>query len=140
MKNFKNLLFKCFILSSIFLFISCSGDDDNNSNNTAIAPSIYGEWKYIAYVENGEYFDDLDACENEIITINEDNTGNILLEDCDFGNQTADFTWENISGNKYSITALGSTRTIFISFPNDDEHMHITEEDDPTYSQVYYRQ
>src|SRR5690606_20201965 len=112
MTNFKQLLIKSFMLCSVFLFIACSNDDDNNT-----PPSIYGEWKYIAYVEEGEYFEDVDECENEIISINEDNTGSILIEDCDFGNQTADFTWENISGNKYNLAALGATTTIFITFP-----------------------
>ena len=135
MTNFKQLLIKSFMLCSVFLFIACSNDDDNNTR-----PSIYGEWKYIAYVEDGEYFEDVDECENEIISINEDNTGSILIEDCDFGNQTADFTWENISGNKYNLAALGATTTIFITFPSGNNIMHITVEGDETYSDVYQRQ
>lgn len=135
MKNFNHLLFRGLIICSIFLFLSCSGDDDSNAS-----PSIFGTWKYIGYVADGEYFDDLDECESGTITINQDNTGVVVTEDCDFGTQTAPFTWENISGNKYSLTALGNTSTVFLDFPSGSNIMHITVEGDETYSDVYQKQ
>lgn len=137
MKNLQNLLLKGLIICSIVLFISCSNDDDGNRN---VAPSIYGEWKYIGYVENGEYYDDVDECESGIITINQDNTGTIVMEDCDFGTQTAPFTWQNVSGNQYNLTAFGITSTVFITFPSGNDIMHITEADDSLYTDVYQRQ
>jgi hypothetical protein len=137
MKNLKQLLFTSLILSSVFLFISCSGDDDSNSVNM---PSIFGTWKFTGYVENGEYFEVTDECENEFITVNNDNTGTIVLEDCDFGSQGIAFTWEQNSNNSYTLAALGDTRTVFLTFPSGNDTMHITVEGDPTYSDVYQRQ
>lgn len=136
MKNLKHFFLASFVLSSLFLFISCSSDDDNPTT----APSIFGTWKYIGYVEDGEYFDDADACESQLLTINIDNTGTMEINDCDFGNQSADITWEHITGNKYNVTALGNTTSVFLTFPSGNDIMHITVEGDPTYSEVMKRQ
>ena len=83
------------------MLASCSSDDDNGS------PSFIDSWKYIGYTENGEYVDDQDDCYNEILTINSDNTGSIAIEDCDFGDESYDFTWEENENGTYNLIVAG---------------------------------
>ncbi len=139
MRNLKQLLLKSFILSAVFFFMSCSNDDDKN-NNDNVAPSIIGTWLYVGYVENEEFFSDLDECEKQVVTLNNDNTALIEMEDCDFGNQSAQFTWENIGDNKYRFDIMGDSANVFLTFPTNENTMHITVEEDPDYSEVYQRQ
>lgn len=137
MKNLKQILFKSFVLSAVLLFMSCSNDDDKNDN---AAPSVIGTWLYVGYVENDDFYSDLDECEKQLITLNDDNTALIEIEDCDFGDQSVEFVWEKIGDDKYSFDLLGDSANVFLTFPTDEDTMHLTVEEDPDYSEVYQRQ
>ena len=132
MKKVNNLLLKAFAVFAVFTMVSCS-DDDNS------ADPFIGEWKSIGYYEDGEYFDTQDdECEYGIVTINADNTGSIFSHDCDFGDETADITWEKLANNKYKIIAENDNSILNTDF--EGNKMTVTVEGEEGYADVFQRQ
>lgn len=129
MKNLKNLFLKSFILSAIFLLVSCNNDDDNTPAD------IHGTWQYIGYIEEGEFIDDLEECYSETIMSNNNKTGTITMDDCDFGAQTLEFNW----GDIYTMSTESSgTTQVQITFDGSNT-IHIGEPGDNSYMDVYSR-
>ena len=133
MKTFYKLFFA---LSFVFLLASCSSDDDSGPTG------FIDSWKYIGYTENGEYVNDQDECYNEILTINSDNTGNIAIEDCDFGDESYDFTWEENENGTFTLIVgeMGISENVNLTFPEGNDKLFVTVVGDENYSDVYIRQ
>lgn len=132
MKKVNNLLLKAFAIFAVFTMVSCSGDDDNNN----VDPFI-GTWKSLGYYEGDEFYED-DECEYGIVTINADNTGSILSHDCDFGDLTADITWEKLDNNKYKIISEEDSSVLNTVF--DGDKMTTTVEGEEGFSDLFQRQ
>lgn len=136
MKNLKQLLLKGFILTSLFLFASCNKDDDGTTTN--IPTGVYGSWQRIGFIEDGIYTEVIDECETEFFTFNTDNTGEIYLHDCDFGDQSVEFNWEN-ELDIYTLTTESQGSVQLQVFFEGMFKMHINDPEDPSYKDVYIR-
>ncbi|WP_330442976.1 hypothetical protein [Flavobacterium sp. C4GT6] len=147
MKKLNHTLLKTFAVFTILFMVACSNDDDTNANNDTnvivdpeeeipVDPFI-GTWKTLGYYKDGEFYED-DDCEYRIVTINEDNTGNIFYHDCDFGDETGDITWEKLEENKYKITTEGDSSILNTVF--EGNKMTTTVEGEEGYADVFQRQ
>ena len=142
MKKVNNFLLKAFAVFAIFTMVSCSGDDDTTN---FISDRFIGNWRYIGYIENGQFFDDTGDCYNvSLVTNNINKNAYYITNDCGYTEPTIVLNWEK-NGDDYSATWTdsydGSAQSGTITFPEGDNTIHLTGNGvNGTFTSVFVRQ
>lgn len=133
MKKLNHTLLKTVAMFTILFMVACSNDDD-----TTATDAFVGNWKAIGYMEGDEYINiEEDECESGEMIVKDDFTGSIISHDCDFGDETENFTWINSPENGYYITIDSNTSSVILTF--EDDKMTLSFGDDSEYT-VFKRQ
>lgn len=101
----KNLL-KLLTLFLALTLTSCNKDDDAGS-------PVAGKWKYTGLYNGNTFYPNEEDCYSDILTFNEDLTGNENIVYCDDTSENSSFTWATSQNDTFSIVfALSETRGI----------------------------
>lgn len=124
-----------------FVFIGCNKDDDGGNNNNSA--QVIDSWKLIGWVDNEvtpPQFHPEEECYSEVITFNDNNTGTVVINDCDAPAENTSFSWAASGNGVYTLQSGGLSETINISFPEGNDKMYVTYPGDGPDADIYQRQ